>query len=96
LTYFSNLQKEVYTTLQLKEYRNESVHLDKEDRDVETHLYQLKRYVETQLSFHLFNNFGFRSIQDAAIFLSSPTQKKDIDEKIKLLSNVQKYRGYNP
>ena len=81
--------------LQLRDYRNATVHLDKEDKEIETHLYQLKGYVEAQLGFHLFNNFGFKTIQDAAIFLNSSTLKKDINHQIKMLSNVKHYRRYS-
>ena len=80
---------------QLREFRNSTVHLDKEDKEIETHLYQLKRYVEALLSFHLFNDFGFRNIQEAITFLNLPTEQKVLDNRIKMLSTAKKFRGYS-
>lgn len=53
----------------LRQYRNRSVHFDSGGNDIETHVYQLKNYVEQLLRFHIANNYKFESLQGAAEFM---------------------------
>ena len=56
----------------LRDHRNSSVHAGKENHDVEMCTYQLKRYVELLLEFHLASSFGFQNIAHAAEFMDLP------------------------
>lgn len=53
----------------LRQYRNKSVHLGADDNDIETHVYQLKSYVEQLLRFHIGNHFKFESLEESAKFM---------------------------
>lgn len=61
----------------LREFRNKSVHTGSSDNeDKKTYLYQLKRYVESLLSFHLANKFKFPDLSSVTDFLDlSPSRK---------------------
>lgn len=78
----------------LREYRNKYVHLDQNNAEMETYMYQLKNIVEVMLTFHIWNKFHFSSIQDAAAFLSLPHNEKSLNAKLKLLNSAKKFRGY--
>jgi hypothetical protein len=84
----------------LKRYRNSFVHLDKGNSQIETYLYQLKNYVEALIHFHIVNKFGFRTIQEAAEFLSLSheedvlkSQETEFKEQIKKRNLARKFRG---
>ncbi|MGE4501208.1 MAG: hypothetical protein AB7C96_12735 [Hydrogenovibrio sp.] len=53
----------------LRRYRNKSVHLGAGESEIDTHIYQLKNYIERLLKFHISNHFGFESIEEAAKFM---------------------------
>lgn len=77
----------------LKDYRNASVHAGEGSGDIEAYLYQLKRYVEEVLEFHLQHSwsYGFSSIEDAARLLNQPPEPKKLDRKISdLQKNLEK------
>jgi hypothetical protein len=85
----------------LKKYRNSSVHLDKENSEIETYLYQLKGYVETLIHFHINNEFGFETIQEAAEFLDLPSdeevlrnQEKTFKQYVKKRHLARKFFGF--
>lgn len=68
----------------LRGYRNSSVHAGEGSADIEAYLYQLKRYVEEVLRFHVQAawSYGFSSIKEAAHFLDQPPEPADLDRKI--------------
>lgn len=68
----------------LRQYRNKSVHLGLEDGGVKTNIYQLKRYVQEVLYFHLGNKQHFCSFSEACIFLDIPADKELLIKRIKL------------
>jgi len=78
----------------LRKYRNSSVHMDSENSEIETYLYQLKNYVEVLIGFHIGNKYGFSSIQDAASFLGLPYDDNALVKRIKKLQFARKFRGY--
>jgi len=53
----------------LRHYRNKTVHLGAGENDIDTHVYQLKSYVEQLLQFHIANSFGFKSLEEASNFM---------------------------
>ena len=78
----------------LRDYRNSSIHLDFESREIETYLYQLKFYVESLIRFHLWNMLGVKSLITATDFLNLPTNEVVINERIRMLRNAKKFFHY--
>lgn len=78
----------------LREFRNSSVHQDKESSDIETYLYQIKGYVELLIGFHINSRLSFQTIQEAGEFLSLPVEDKIIRDEIKKLGLARKFRGF--
>jgi hypothetical protein len=75
----------------LKNYRHGSVHAGEDSEAIETYLYQLKRYVEDLMEFHLMSHpksdQGFGSFDEAIRFLSQPTDPPAAQKKISDLSD---------
>jgi hypothetical protein len=88
-------ERDYYTQVlkQLREYRNSTVHDDAESPEIEAYLYQLKNIVEALLSFHIFNSFGFSSINEAAQFLDLPSSRRDLKLRRDMAGFALKYRG---
>ena len=78
----------------LRHLRNSFVHENKSTDDVETYMYQLKRYVEALISFHLGMGLSFSSISEAAEFMDLPVEKQVIRKKIEKLETALKYRKF--
>lgn len=77
----------------LMNYRNRFVHAGSEGDDVESLVFQLKRYVDELFVFHLSGEFGFNSRGDAAKFMDLPQdiallkqKKKQIQQAINFVS----------
>jgi hypothetical protein len=70
----------------LRDQRNRIVHAGTAPNDVESLMYQVKRYVEQLIQFHLGNAFRFESIADAAEFMDLPNDTKQIEKKIDKLT----------
>ena len=77
----------------LRDYRNKSVHVGSDSGDIEALMYQLKRYVEVLIEFHVANNYRFTSIADAAEFMDMPNDKSLIDAKIRKLRHAKEFLG---
>ncbi len=75
----------------LRDFRNKSIHAGSESNDIEALMYQVKRYVEDLLIFHVGSKGRFSSIADAAEFLDSPGDKGLIDRKIRKLRFAKKF-----
>jgi len=75
----------------LRDYRNKSIHAGSESSDIESLMYQLKRYVEALIEFHIGNKFRFSSIADAAEFMDFPNDKALIDRKISKLRYAKQF-----
>jgi hypothetical protein len=75
----------------LKSYRNRTVHAGHATDQILILLYQLKRYVEYLLLFHIFNVHGFSSLNEAGEFLSQPVNKSDLENRIKLMRKALKF-----
>lgn len=68
----------------LRRYRNRSVHAGQFNDDVETELYQLKRYVEHVIRFHIGNSFKFTTIEEACAFMDLSPDAKALEKQIAL------------
>ena len=75
----------------LREYRNQSVHLDIENLNVENDLYLLKNTVESLIWFHLSNSFKFNSLKQAAEFMDLPSDISQIRSRKKMLVYAEKF-----
>lgn len=75
----------------LMTYRNRTVHAGYTSEDIETLLYQLKRYVERCLLFHIFSAPDFPSIDKAAEFMNLPPDLPELQRRAWLLERALKY-----
>jgi len=77
----------------LRHYRNRSVHLGTGENDIDTHVYQLKGYVEQLLRFHIANYYKFESITEAARFMDLQPDKEALKKQIELCRAGIKFMG---
>jgi hypothetical protein len=75
----------------LTNHRNRFVHVGSDTEDMESLVFQLKRYVDALLLFHLGNRFGFDSRAEAAQFMDQPTDKKELRLKAKRLQQATRF-----
>lgn len=76
----------------LRLHRNSSVHDGKGSDRIEKYLYQLKRYVQRVLSFHINNPFKVNKLSDAVIFLDLPTDNTILTDRFKQIKKALKFR----
>lgn len=77
----------------LRQYRNRSVHLGAGENDIDTHVYQLKSYVEQLLRFHIGNHFKLESMEEAAKFMDLQPDKDALKKQIELCRAGIKFMG---
>ena len=77
----------------LRQYRNRTVHAGSGDDEIETHLYQLKRYVEVLLKFHITNRFDFGSLSEAARLMDLSPDKDALKSQISLFKAGIRFLG---
>lgn len=77
----------------LRQYRNRSVHLGAGENDIDTHVYQLKSYVEQLLRFHIVNHFKFENMEEAAKFMDLQPDKEALKKQIELCRAGIKFMG---
>ena len=75
----------------LMSYRNRTVHAGYTSEAIETLLYQLKRYVERVLLFHIYSAPDFATIGEAAEFMNLPADLPELRRRAWLLERVLKY-----
>lgn len=75
----------------LRDYRNRAVHAGTADNNIENHLFQLKRYVERLIEFHLATKIDFKNIAEATDFMDSPKTMEELDSKIKMLRRAKRF-----
>ena len=90
---FSDKEYAYQVLTHLRDYRNKSVHVGSDSGDIEALMYQLKRYVEVLIEFHVANKYRFTSIADAAEFMDMPNDKSLIDAKISKLQHAKEFLG---
>lgn len=79
----------------LKDYRNRYVHSGSSNSDIEICMYQLKRYVEDAIEFHLGNSSRFESMSLAAEFMDLPDDQKTLDRRINSMKYAKQYLRHN-
>lgn len=77
----------------LRNYRNQSVHMDIRSDQIEALVFQLKRYVERLFLFHINNAGSFTSFEEAGEFLDLSTDKVVLQKRIKLLNKALHFRN---
>ncbi len=77
----------------LRSYRNLSVHADQSSEQIETFVFQLKRYVEDLMNFHLYSRANFKSIYESGNFMDLPGDISDLKNKISLYKKALKFKG---
>ncbi|MEJ2612723.1 MAG: hypothetical protein P8179_22360 [Candidatus Thiodiazotropha sp.] len=77
----------------LRQYRNRSVHFGAGENDIDTHVYQLKSYVEQLLRFHIANQFKFENMEEAARFMDLQPDKVALKKQIALCQAGIKFMG---
>lgn len=78
----------------LKDYRNRTVHAGSENHEIQAYMYQLKRFVESLLEFHLGNKFGFNSLREVSTVLDLPCNRDELCKKREALIYAEKFLGY--
>ena len=76
----------------LRLYRNSSVHDGIQNNRIEKYLYQLKRYVEEVLGFHVNNPFKANSLADAVSYLDLPTDGSNLKKRFTQIKKALKFR----
>lgn len=75
----------------LRDNRNRSVHTGAESAETETLVYQLKRYVEELIVFHLDEGKNFKTFGEAAEFLDLSTDKDLLAKRLALYKQAIKF-----
>ncbi|MBN1664965.1 MAG: hypothetical protein JW943_15305 [Deltaproteobacteria bacterium] len=75
----------------LRDNRNKSVHTGNESPDTETLVYQLKRYVERLIDFHLSMGQNFTTIGESTEFLDLPADKVLLGKRLALYKQAVKF-----
>jgi len=78
----------------LRQYRNRSVHLEEHSESIQTYVYQLKRFVEALLEFHIGNQLGLSSLSEATEFLDLPTDRNALERRVRLADGALRFHGY--
>lgn len=74
----------------LRIQRNYSVHSGTTTTESEVILFQLKRYVEELIKFHILNKWGFMSFEEAAMLLGKPTSRDElIQSETSMQENIE-------
>lgn len=79
----------------LRLYRNSNIHSGQRSERISKYVYQLKRYVEAVIFFHLSNYFKFHSLEETASFLDLPSDSTLLRDRVKLLNKGLKFRDKN-
>jgi hypothetical protein len=75
----------------LRNFRNANVHAGHRTGKIETLIFQLKRYVEGLLIFHLVNELRFSSMEEASRFFDIDVDTSVLKEKVKALNKAIKF-----
>lgn len=88
---FADRERSLLVLSNLTNYRNRFVHVGSEQGDIESLVFQLKRYVDALLRFHLGSSFGFDSRSEAARFMDQPPDKVELKLRAKRIQQARKF-----
>jgi hypothetical protein len=77
----------------LRHYRNRVVHSGYETDEIELLLYQLKRFVERVLLYHIFATPSFSRREDTAQFMQLPADLPELQRQIRMMQLALRYHG---
>lgn len=85
---------EIYRLIlhQLRQRRNDIVHSSLESARTSLMLFQLRRFVETLISFHMRNSVHFKDLAEAAQFLHLPLEPSQLKNRISQYCRALRYR----
>lgn len=72
-------------------FRNRFVHTGSDSENIESLVFQLKRYVDSLLLFHLGNGFGFSSRSEAALFMDMPPDAAKLKQRARRLQQALRF-----
>jgi hypothetical protein len=78
--------------LHLRDLRNSFVHDNAASDEIEAHMYDLKRYVEQLIVFHLRNGHRFANVGEVKQFLDLPQDRADMQRNIELYAKAKRFR----
>lgn len=76
----------------LRGKRNEGIHADSSSEEAQRLAWQLRRFVDGLLIFHLGRAGDFASIDEVNTFLSQPVDHAELDRRASLLRKAKKFR----
>ncbi|MBI1284264.1 MAG: hypothetical protein GC183_08000 [Thiobacillus sp.] len=88
---FKDRERSQLVLSNLTSHRNRFVHVGSETEDIESLVFQLKRYVDVLLLFHLGNRLGFDSRSEAARFMDQPPDKMELKLRVKRIQQARKF-----
>lgn len=88
---FSDRTRSQLILSHLTNHRNRFVHVGSEAEDIESLVFQLKRYVDQLLLFHLGTRFRFDSRADAARFMDLPPDQAELSLRLHRLQQAKKF-----
>lgn len=88
---YRELNKQILQHLRL--HRNRAIHTSHSPDDIVSYSFQLKRFVEYLLTFHIHHERKFASIEEAGNFLDLSQEVGELQTKINLLNFAVRYRG---
>jgi hypothetical protein len=88
---FADRERSQLVLSNLTGFRNRFVHVGSETEDIESLVFQLKRYVDALLKFHLGNGFGFSSRSEAARFMDHPPDTMELNQRAKRIQQARKF-----
>jgi hypothetical protein len=90
---FDNKARSQLVLSNLTNYRNRFVHVGSQSEDIESLVFQLKRYVDALLLFHLGNRLGFKSRAEAASFMDLPADASELRRRQGRLQQALRFIG---
>lgn len=90
---FRDRERSILLLSNLADFRNRLVHAGSDSDDIESLVFQLKRYVDALLVFHLGNRFGFESRAEAAAFMESPSDTVKLKHQLRRLQQALGFIG---
>jgi hypothetical protein len=88
---FSDRVRSQLVLTHLTNHRNRFVHVGSDTEDIESLVFQLKRYVDQLLLFHIGNRFGFDARSEAARFMDLPASKADLRLRLLRVKQARKF-----
>lgn len=88
---FKDRERSLLVLSNLTHFRNRLVHVGSESEDIESLVFQLKRYVDSLLLFHLGNRFGFTSRGEAALFMDLPAEATELKQRARRLQQALRF-----